>query len=94
VRRENWFRQQSPGEYVIQLLVASEEDRLQSYIAGQRFPAPPAYYRREGQGTYVLVLGPYGSQREARRAINDLPRGLRRNQPWVRSMASVQQELP
>ena len=94
VRREDWFRQQPPGNYVIQLLVASEEDKLQSYIANQRFPAPPAYYRRGDRGTYVLVLGPYPDQREARRAINRLPGSLRRNQPWVRSMASVQQELP
>jgi len=79
---------------VIQLLVASEEDKLQSYIASQRFPVPPAYYRRGDRGTYVLVLGPYPDQREARRAIDRLPGSLRRNQPWVRSMAAVQRELP
>lgn len=94
VRREDWFRQRSPGEYVIQLLVSSEEKKLQSYIASQRFPAPPAYYERSGKGTYVLVLGPYADQREARQAISGLSRNLRRNEPWVRSMASVQQELP
>lgn len=89
----DWFRQQSPDNYVIQLLVASEEAKLRSYVASQRFPTTPAYFQR-ARGSYVLVVGPYANEREARQDINRLPADIQRNGPWIRRIASVQQELP
>jgi DamX protein len=48
---------------------------------------------RNGQDWYVLLYGVYNSRSEAKAAITGLPAGLRKNTPWLRPYADVQQEI-
>jgi len=48
---------------------------------------------RDGKPRYLAVIGPYADLSAARAAIAGLPKGLRDQKPWPRSVASVQADL-
>jgi septal ring-binding cell division protein DamX len=65
---------------------------LRQFIARNRFPTTPSYYRAR-DGRYKLVL-PYPDEHQARQALKALPETLQlHGQPWIRSMADVQKDM-
>ena len=49
--------------------------------------------RFRGKPWYVLILGEYGSAKQAKAAINAMPAALRQSQPWPKSFGQVQKEM-
>lgn len=93
---QDWIRAQAPGHHTLQLLVSSSEDAVRAFIAQHGLQGELVWYprRQQGQDRYVLLYGSYPSSAAARAAIAGLPARVQRDQPWPRSFASVQAELP
>ncbi|QXA60017.1 SPOR domain-containing protein [Providencia rettgeri] len=67
------------------LIASAQRHRLSNYTVYETV--------RHGRQWYVLVAGEYVTSRVARQAIKTLPAQFLTNQPWVRSLAHVQDEL-
>ena len=47
----------------------------------------------EGRPWFVVTQGAYANRTQAQQAVARLPEALRKQQPWPRSMGSIQQSL-
>ena len=90
-RREDWLLKQNPHSYAVQLMGASHEPGILSFIKAHKLGGRAAYFRTRYQGHawYVLLYGIYPSRSAAQAALKRLPPALRKTSPWVRSLASV-----
>lgn len=82
-------------QFVIQLMAATSRPKLNDFLArsGQGVKVYTYETRREGKPWYVAVTGPYPTKAAARSAITELPKALRDQSPWLRSVASIQSDL-
>jgi DamX protein len=48
---------------------------------------------RGGEPWFVVLVGDFASQSEARKTINNLPQKVRNLQPWARPVIKLQQQL-
>lgn len=78
--------------YTIQLLGSYEKSDITSYINAHHLQNKATYYRTtfSGKPWYVLVYGIYPTDAEAKSAIARLPEGIKKLNPWVKPVASVQ----
>jgi hypothetical protein len=78
-----------PG-YAVQLVAYHGRTPIAPFV--QRFGiadrARVSEIRIAGRPAYAVLLGPYGSEPEARAAIGALPPGLQSLEPWVRRLAA------
>ncbi len=82
-----------PAEhYTLQLIGLSNKKALQDFIDNNGLNKKAIYYqsRLQNKEWYVLLYGDYVSQLEAKKALEQLPPAVRKENPWVRSIASVQ----
>ena len=89
------IKQKPLRSYTIQLSAGSEASPLVNYAKQNRLPGRYWIYQTEHNGKpwYVLILGEYGSAKQAKLAINAMPSALRQSQPWPKSFGQVQKEM-
>lgn len=77
--------------YTLQLLGAFKKTDVIKVMNHYRLGSKAAYYKTfyEDKPWYVLVYGTYRNDHEAEAAIAKLPSGVRKLEPWVKSMSSV-----
>lgn len=77
---------------MLQLLGTRFEDALLDFIKRHKPDGPLAYYKGiyKGRDWYVLVYGDYPSNQAAIDAIEALPKSIRANRPWPRTLRSIQ----
>lgn len=82
-------------QFVVQLMAVSKRKALDQFIAKSAGGVKVYSYetRRSGKPWFVAVTGPYADKNAARSAIARLPKALRDNNPWLRSVASVQSDI-
>jgi len=82
-------------QFVVQLMAVSTRKALDNFIARSAGGVKVYSYetRRSGKPWFVAVTGPYADKNAARNAIARLPKALRDNNPWLRSVASVQSDI-
>lgn len=82
-------------QFVIQLMAATSRPKLNDFLerSGKGVKVYTYETRRDGKPWYVAVTGPYPSKDAARSAISGLPKPLRDQSPWLRSVASIQSDL-
>ena len=92
---KEWILQQDPKHFTLQLMGSSKLTAVANIARSPRLHEQASIYKilRNGQDWYVLLYGVYNSRSEAKAAITDLPAGLRKNTPWLRPYADVQQEI-
>ena len=90
-----WLLKQRKDHYVVQLMAARDLQVVTQFIGEHALGAKAAVFstRREGLPWHVLLYGLYANADVARASIAELPSGLRRHSPWIRSVASVQQAI-
>ncbi|MDE2088434.1 MAG: SPOR domain-containing protein [Gammaproteobacteria bacterium] len=90
-RREDWLLKQNPHSYAVQLMGASHEQGILSFIKTHKLGGRAAYFRTRyrGRAWYVLLYGIYPNRPAAQAALKRLPPALRKTSPWVRNLASV-----
>lgn len=81
--------------YVLQLLGAVDEQRTQRFVKRYTGRLPVSYFQtsRNGKPWYVVVAGPYSNRAEAQEKLKGLPPELKKQRPWIRSLASVQKDI-
>ena len=91
----DWLRQQDPNQYTLQFISGSDAEALRAYAQRVDLPGEVAMFsvRRNDQVSYALVYGVYPSAAAARSAIVALPAAVRRNQPFARSFASINEAM-
>ena len=96
LRGVDWLRQLNPRHYLLQLVAAHNKAVILRVAAESGQAGRLAFYTGQFQGRdwHVLLYGDFTSRAQALAASRDLPESIRRYQPWLRSVSSVQSELP
>lgn len=82
----------SKGQYTIQLLASRDKNHLKQIaknfagVSGIKVRS----FNRNGSVWYVLTIGEYGQQQQAKNAIKTLPKHLAQYHPWVRQTLNLQ----
>lgn len=95
IKDSAWIWSQDPEMITIQLIAGGDQQLLQSYVGQSQKLGVTAILesKRAARPWYILLHGRYSSRDEARHAISKLPQSLQSAKPWIRSFASVQDEL-
>ena len=94
-RGNAWLKSQRKDHYVVQLMATRDPRMLDEFVRTHALGSEAAVFRmrRKGATWHVLLYGLYANADVARASIADLPSGLRKHSPWIRSVASVQKAL-
>ncbi|MGK0499590.1 MAG: DamX protein [Oceanicoccus sp.] len=93
--REQRLLRYSESAYLLQLLGTVDESRTREFVKGYVGKLPVTYFetRLNGKPWFVAVTGPYVDKAAANVGVKVLPAALQKQQPWARSVASVQQDI-
>lgn len=88
------LRHAAKKHYTLQLGSASQPDSLLATARKLHLSNYLVYEtQRNGRVWYVLVYGEYLGMTQAKQALQRLPVSLKKDAPWIRSLAHVQSEL-
>lgn len=90
----SWIETIPPESYLIQVIASSDPAALQSYSNDKLpgFTPRPTVVKtlREAKLWYLLVIGPFDTRELANAALKSLPGQVKKNKPWPRTAASIQ----
>lgn len=81
-----------PHHYTLQLIGVSNEQKLTEFIKANRLKEKVIYIHtyRNDKDWYILIYGDYKTSQAAQAAIKKLPQTVQDQNPWPRTIASVQ----
>lgn len=83
-----------PNQYVLQFMAGDSEEDMQAFVDEHNELGVKMYRSlADGQPWYKAVATGFADPEMAENVIDDLPADLQKEKPWVRSVASVQQEI-
>lgn len=87
-----WLQSQNPSRFTIQIASSRNEKSIKRSYEKNNFKDNGGYYHyvRDNIDRYALVYGVYGTVAAANAAIRELPHVLRKKNPWVRRIKSIQ----
>ena len=90
-----WILVQDPARFTVQMSASTDRASVESFATRNDLPPPNSIFsfNRNGATWYALVHGLFDDVPEAREALNALPEGALRNQPWIRRIGQVQDSL-
>lgn len=90
-----WVMAQPAKHFSLQLLGSHSLQPINTYIKQNKLQDNSKIIktRHKGKDWYILLSGSYDSKDQARQAIDQLSGQAKRNKPWLRSFASIQQQL-
>lgn len=93
--QDAWYRQRPATEYALQLLGTRSREAAETFVRQQAGLADIGYFEtlHEGKPWFVVTQGAYSGRSQAQQGVTRLPEALRKQKPWPRSMASIQQSL-
>ena len=88
----DWVNQQSPRDYILQLLASESPEAVKEILDRHAFNRPVAVYRYQARGNlyYAIGYGPFRSAKEALEGASELPESMAVNNPWPRRFSAVQ----
>jgi TPR repeat protein len=91
----NRLQQLPPDDYLLQIIATPNREALDRYIkanksALQQQQLLVAAIRRDDKDWHVLFFGPFSDKESARQARDALPEALGKDNPWIRTVSSVQ----
>lgn len=88
-----WYRAQQGAHFTIQVAVASSEKSAKEALS--KHGSNYRYFKRSRSGKvdYVVTYGDFDKRNDAQNAIKKLPVVIQQSKPWVRTFASIKQEL-
>lgn len=94
-QRSDWIQAQNPGHYTLQLVAGNDIKTLRAFIQRHSPGEPLAVYQstRNNRPWFGLIHGIFSDKQQAIDARARLPKALRQQNPWVRSLGPLQQEL-
>ena len=89
----NWYVNQPPGNFTLQVFATAKEDNAKNYIA--QFGSGFHYFKKHHQGQllYVVTYGSFASAQAASSAVAALPAKVREAKPWPKTIATIRQEM-
>ncbi|MBU0564227.1 MAG: AAA family ATPase [Gammaproteobacteria bacterium] len=89
----SWYASQPGSNYLVQILGTRVEKNAQAIV--QQHGGNYRYFAKvhEGKPLYVVTYGSFANRAAAVAAVKTLPVSLQAGKPWVRNLASVQQEI-
>lgn len=93
--QDAWYRQRPATEYALQLLGTRSRQAALEFMKSQPGLSDLGYFEtlHEGKPWFVVTQGAYAGRSQAQQGVARLPESLRKQQPWPRSMGSIQQSL-
>ena len=87
-----WLEKQEPNKYTIQVASSRYEKSIKKSFEENNVSGKGGYYRyvRGGVDRYALIYGAYRTVAAANVAIKKLPKNLRKKNPWIRKIKSIQ----
>ena len=81
--------------YTVQLMGSNKLTDVKTFIAEHHLGSAATYYETQlnGKPWYMLTYGQYPSERKAENVLAELPKSVKANHPWVKSLAVVQEEV-
>jgi DamX protein len=94
-KSEQEILQVKPHHYAIQILAMHDKKKLLAFINSSQLNGKARYYCGTFQGKpwYVLIYGDYKTIEDAHKAILTLPEDIKKQKPWVRSYALLQDAI-
>ncbi|MFT4730656.1 MAG: DamX protein [Granulosicoccus sp.] len=93
----SWILLQDRARYTVQMSASRDRDSVVNFLNmhSDALPAPNSIYTftRNGSNWYALLHGIYESIDTARTAVEAMPAKALTNQPWIRSVARIQDVL-
>jgi DamX protein len=93
----SWILLQDRARYTVQMSASRDRDSVVNFLNmhSDALPAPNSIYTftRNGSNWYALLHGLYESIDTARTAVEAMPAKALTNQPWIRSVARIQDVL-
>lgn len=88
-----WHATQPAGHFFVQVMGTGSQSKAQALVS--RYGGNFHFFTKQHQGKplYVLTYGSFASRDAAAAAIKSLPAELQAGKPWIRTFASVQQEM-
>jgi len=88
-----WYASQPGSNYLVQILGTRVEKNAQAIVL--QHGGNYRYFAKvhEGKPLYVVTYGNFENRAAAVAAVKTLPVSLQAGKPWVRNLASVQQEI-
>lgn len=88
-----WYKSQQGAHFTIQVAVARNEKAAKEALS--KHGSNYRYFKRSRSGKvdYVITYGDFDKRSDAQNAIKKLPAAIQQSKPWVRTFASIRQEL-
>lgn len=87
----SWILVQDESQYTIQMSASRDLASVRNFLRRNSLPGPNSIFsfERNGDVWYALVHGVFPTLTDARRAVELMPEGAQRDQPWIRSVGRV-----
>lgn len=89
----SWYAGQAANRYLVQVLGTRTEKNAQALVTQHGKEYRYFVKMHEGKPLYVVTFGSFANRPAALAAIKAMPAALQAGKPWVRSFATVQQEM-
>ena len=93
--RERRLLELDDSKYVLQLMGAVDEQRVQQFVKRYAGRLPITYYEtvRKDRPWYVAIAGPYNDRASALSKAKELPSELQKLGPWAKNAESVKKAI-
>lgn len=91
-----WLRAQDGEHFTVQLAASLDSDAIEKFIASQP-DLPGLHYvhiKQRKRDWYISLYGSFNNLALARSAVDRLPASMRKNSPWIRRIAKLQDLMP
>ncbi len=95
LRDKAWLQDLNPKHYTLQILGAYDATVVSRFAQRTDLHKPMVMHKGEfkQRDWYVLLYGDFSSLREAKAAIQKLPKDIQTHKPWVRRISTIQKTL-
>lgn len=82
-------------KYTVQLMASNQLSDVKDFIAAHNLQGSAKYYetQRNGQPWYMLTYGQFNTEKQAEKALNNLPNNVKKQGAWVKSDSTMQAEV-
>lgn len=87
--------QKDTNSYTVQLVGLSQQEQARLFVEQHQLQDSSTIYetQRQGQPFFIVIMGEYATQMEAKAALNALPQALKKHKPWTKTFAQIQREV-
>ena len=95
IKNKDWIMEQASTSITAQMMASSKPDALIRQAKNPALAGHAAIYKimRKDKDWFVMVYGSYPDKTSMHKAINKLPKTLKKGKPWIRPMSAAQSEI-